>query len=163
ETLHLRRFLGERPEGIVARTEALGLRNLAREPGRVRERVRERNPVLQKRRVEVEQALVRQPNSQRRGEGLGDRGGPKARVGLGVAPVVHPVRTAVFAGCRTVILTNACGAVSPGYKVGRPVLVSDHISLTGVSPLTGAAFVDLSDLYSKRIRGLARAVDPSLL
>src|SRR5205085_1274286 len=32
--------------------------------------------------------------------------------GLGVAPVVHPVRTAVFAGCRTVILTNACGAVA---------------------------------------------------
>ena len=82
--------------------------------------------------------------------------------GLGVAPVVHPVRTAIFAGCRTVILTNACGAVSPGYGVGRPVLISDHISLTGVSPLAGAAFVDLSDLYSKRIRALAREVDPTL-
>lgn len=82
--------------------------------------------------------------------------------GLGVAPVVHPVRTAVFAGCRTVILTNACGAVSPGYDVGRPVLVSDHLSLTAVSPLSGAAFVDLSDLYSKRIRHLAHEIDPTL-
>jgi purine-nucleoside phosphorylase len=82
--------------------------------------------------------------------------------GLGVEPVVHPVRTAVAAGCRTVILTNACGAVSSGYEVGRPVLISDHISLTGVSPLRGASFVDLSDLYSARLRARAREADPAL-
>jgi purine-nucleoside phosphorylase len=82
--------------------------------------------------------------------------------GLGVEPVVHPVRAAVAAGCGAVVLTNACGAVSPGYEVGRPVLISDHISLTGVSPLRGASFVDLSDLYSARLRGLARELDPSL-
>jgi purine-nucleoside phosphorylase len=82
--------------------------------------------------------------------------------GLGVEAVVHPVRSAVAAGCRTVLLTNACGAVNPDYEVGRPVLVRDHISLTGVSPLTGASFVDLSDLYSARLRALCRELDPAL-
>ena len=36
------------------------------------------------------------------------------------------------------------------------------INLTGVSPLVGASFVDLTDLYSQRLRGAARAVDPAL-
>jgi purine-nucleoside phosphorylase len=82
--------------------------------------------------------------------------------GLGVAAVVHPVRTAIAAGCRVVVLTNACGAVNAGYEVGRPVLIRDHISLTGVSPLAGATFVDLSDLYSARLRSLAREIEPSI-
>ena len=42
------------------------------------------------------------------------------------------------------------------------MLISDHINLTATSPLEGATFVDLTDLYSSRIRGLAREVDPSL-
>ena len=42
------------------------------------------------------------------------------------------------------------------------MLISDHISLTAVSPLVGAQFVDLTDLYSPRLRGLAREVDPAL-
>ena len=59
----------------------------------------------------------------------------------GIEPVVHSVRTAVKAGCKVVILTNACGAINATYKVGQPVLIRDHISLTAVSPLTGATFV----------------------
>ena len=42
------------------------------------------------------------------------------------------------------------------------MLISDHISLTATSPLVGPQFVDLSDLYSKRLRELAREVDPTL-
>ena len=45
---------------------------------------------------------------------------------------------------------------------GTPVLISDHINLTATSPLVGANFVDLTDLYSSRLRGLARELDPSL-
>ena len=80
----------------------------------------------------------------------------------GVAAVAHGVRTAVAAGARTVVLTNACGAISPELTPGEPVLIRDHISMTGVSPLVGAEFVDLSDLYAERLRALARDVDPSL-
>ena len=45
---------------------------------------------------------------------------------------------------------------------GTPVLISDHLNLTGRSPLEGATFQDLTDLYSSRLRDLARTVDPSL-
>ncbi len=76
--------------------------------------------------------------------------------------VVHPVRTAVAAGARTVILTNAAGGIRSEYAVGQPVLVSDHLNLTGRSPLVGAEFVDLVDAYDPELRALARDIDPSL-
>jgi purine-nucleoside phosphorylase len=82
--------------------------------------------------------------------------------GHGVAPVVHGVRTAAAAGCRTVVLTNAAGGIREGMHVGEPVLISDHLNLTSLSPLTGPRFTDLTDLYSPRLRALAREVDPSL-
>lgn len=82
--------------------------------------------------------------------------------GKGIEPVVHGTRTAVKAGCKVVILTNACGGINPAYSVGEPVLIRDHISLTATSPLSGATFVDLTDLYSKRIREIVKSAEPSL-
>jgi purine-nucleoside phosphorylase len=87
-----------------------------------------------------------------------------------VATVVHGVRTAVAAGCRVIVLTNASGGIRPGYRVGQPVLISDHLNLTGRSPLGGppppepypSRFTDLSDLYARRLRALAWAADPDL-
>ena len=82
--------------------------------------------------------------------------------GKGIEPVVHGARTAVKAGCKVLILTNACGGINPAYKVGEPVLIRDHISLTATSPLSGATFVDLTDLYSKRIREIVKSAEPAL-
>ena len=82
--------------------------------------------------------------------------------GKGIEPVVHGVRTAVKAGCKVIILTNACGGINTAYRVGQPVLIRDHISLTATSPLSGAQFVDLTDLYSKRIRAIVKNEDPTL-
>jgi purine-nucleoside phosphorylase len=82
--------------------------------------------------------------------------------GKGMEPVVHNVRTAVKAGCKVIVLTNASGGINAAYKVGEPVLIRDHISLTAQSPLSGATFVDLTDLYSKRIREIVRKEDSSL-
>jgi purine-nucleoside phosphorylase len=82
--------------------------------------------------------------------------------GKGMEPVVHGVRTAVKAGCKVIILTNACGGINTKFHVGQPVLIRDHISLTAQSPLIGATFVDLTDLYSKRIRSIMRAADSTL-
>ena len=82
--------------------------------------------------------------------------------GRGVRAVVHGVRTAAAAGCRAVVLTNGCGGLDPAWAPGTPVLMSDHINLTGLSPLEGPTFVDLTDLYSPRLRALCREVDPSL-
>jgi purine-nucleoside phosphorylase len=82
--------------------------------------------------------------------------------GRGVGAVVHGVRTVAAAGCRTVVLTNAAGCLRDGIPVGSPVLISDHLNLTATSPLVGAQFVDLTDLYSPRLRGLAKEIDPAL-
>ncbi|GAA2451347.1 purine-nucleoside phosphorylase [Actinomadura vinacea] len=83
--------------------------------------------------------------------------------GLGVEAAVHGVRTALAAGVRAVVLTNAAGGLRPErQKVGDPVLISDHLNLTGANPLTGPAFLDLTEVYSRRLRALAREVDPTL-
>jgi purine-nucleoside phosphorylase len=82
--------------------------------------------------------------------------------GKGVDAVAHLVRTAAATGCSTVVLTNGCGGLRPEWPPGTPVLISDHINLTGRSPLHGATFVDLSEVYSARARSIAREVDPSL-
>ncbi|MGQ0777075.1 MAG: purine-nucleoside phosphorylase [Pseudonocardiales bacterium] len=79
-----------------------------------------------------------------------------------VAQVVHGVRTACAAGVRVVVLTNAAGGIAEGLQVGQPVLICDHLNLTASSPLVGPRFVDLTDVYSPRLRSLAREIDPSL-
>jgi purine-nucleoside phosphorylase len=82
--------------------------------------------------------------------------------GKGVAAVAHGVRTAVAAGCKTVVLTNGCGGLRGTYSPGQAVLIRDHINLTAESPIRGANFVDLTDLYSPRLRALCKEIDPSL-
>ncbi|MGZ4426884.1 MAG: purine-nucleoside phosphorylase [Nocardioidaceae bacterium] len=82
--------------------------------------------------------------------------------GHGLRPVVHPVRTAAAAGVRLALLTNANGALRGDWPLGTPVLVADHLNLTAASPLEGPRFVDLTDAWSPRLRGLARRLDPAL-
>lgn len=80
----------------------------------------------------------------------------------GVRRVVHSVRTAAATGAKIMVLTNGAGGLKESWGPGTPVLISDHINLTASSPLEGATFIDLTDLYSTRLRDLARTVDPSL-
>jgi purine-nucleoside phosphorylase len=82
--------------------------------------------------------------------------------GHGVRRVVHSVRTAAATGATTMVLTNGAGGIKEHWKPGTPVLISDHINLTADSPLEGATFVDLSDLYTPRLRELARSIEPGL-
>lgn len=82
--------------------------------------------------------------------------------GRGVRAVAHGVRTAAAAGCSVVVLTNGCGGLNPAWGPGTAVLISDHLNLTGASPLEGATFVDLTDLYSSRLRAICREVQPDL-
>ncbi len=84
--------------------------------------------------------------------------------------VAHAVRTAHAAGCTTVMLTNAAGILNPEWPLGRPIIISDHINLTGASPLEGlnpqppmqGRFADMSTTYTPALRALARRVEPSL-
>jgi purine-nucleoside phosphorylase len=82
--------------------------------------------------------------------------------GHGVRRVVHSVRTAAATGATTMVLTNGAGGIKESWTPGTPVLISDHINLTADSPLEGATFIDLTDLYSARLRAVAKQVDPSL-
>lgn len=87
-----------------------------------------------------------------------------------VETVVHPVRAAVLAGCSTVVLTNAAGSLRSEVGPGTPVLISDHLNLTGANPMCGplppqgmpGRFVDLTDLYSAERRAAIRAAAPAL-
>jgi purine-nucleoside phosphorylase len=80
----------------------------------------------------------------------------------GVRRVVHSVRTAAATGAKIMVLTNGAGGIRETWKPGQPVLISDHINLTADSPLEGATFIDLTDLYSARLRAVARSIDPTL-
>ena len=82
--------------------------------------------------------------------------------GAGVDAVVHGVRTAAATGARTMVLTNGCGGIDPSWSPGTPVLIRDQINFTGATPLVGANFVDLTDLYTPALRKIAREVDESL-
>lgn len=82
--------------------------------------------------------------------------------GKGVRPVAHGVRTAAAAGCKIVILTNGCGGLHIAWRPGQVVLIKDIINLTAASPLEGATFIDLTGLFSPRLREYAKQVDPSL-
>ena len=82
--------------------------------------------------------------------------------GHGVRRVVHSVRTAAATGAKVMVLTNGAGGLKTSWSPGQPVLISDHINLTADSPIEGANFVDLTDLYSRRLRDLARTIDPTL-
>jgi purine-nucleoside phosphorylase len=78
--------------------------------------------------------------------------------------VTYPVALAAAAGARTIILTNAAGAVNTDYHPGDLMLLTDQINLTGANPLTGPhppfgikdRFVDMVEAYAGQLRDLAR-------
>jgi len=90
--------------------------------------------------------------------------------GYEASEVGFGVRVAATLGVRTLIVTNASGGVDPALKPGEIVLISDHLNLTGHSPLTGPnderigpRFVDMTDAYAPPLRALAAEVGPGVL
>lgn len=74
-----------------------------------------------------------------------------------------PIRVFKLLGVKTVILTNAAGAINKEYKPGDVMIIIDHIKLMGASPVRGAnipelgpRFFDVSDMYTKELRDLAK-------
>jgi purine-nucleoside phosphorylase len=85
--------------------------------------------------------------------------------GHGVDKVVHGVRTMARLGVRAVLLTNAAGAIDPSWAPGDFMVVSDHLNLTGTSPLVGAnddsfgtRFPDMTAAYDGELRNIMHAV-----
>jgi purine-nucleoside phosphorylase len=85
------------------------------------------------------------------------------------AEVTFPMRVLGALGIRAAVLTNAAGGIAEGLEIGQLVALSDHINFMGWNPLTGPneprfacipaaglRFFDMTEAYSKRLRGLAR-------
>jgi purine-nucleoside phosphorylase len=84
----------------------------------------------------------------------GYEGHPPDRVAFGA-------RVLAQLGCRTVILTNAAGALSSDFRPGSLMLIADHLNLTGQNPLVGwhgkeAQFVNMTNAYDSELRALAQ-------
>ena len=72
--------------------------------------------------------------------------------------VTSIVRVLAEAGIKQLIVTNAAGALNPKFKPGEWMMITDHLNLTGTSPLLGSAnFVDLTEAYSPQLREKFRA------
>jgi len=77
--------------------------------------------------------------------------------GIDLSEVVHPLRTGIAAGCSTVILTAAVGGIREDLVTGSVMAVTDHLNLTGRSPLSGPEFVDMVGAYAPGLRAQALA------
>jgi len=96
---------------------------------------------------------------------LVQRGRTRYYEGYSLEDVTFGVRLFARVGVKTLILTNASGAIAPGLEAGDLVLLTDHINTVGVNPLRGPnlerlgpRFPDMSAAYSKRLRALAQEV-----
>ncbi len=88
--------------------------------------------------------------------------------GYSMAQVVLPVRVFQRLGIKILIVTNAAGAVNPGFTPGDLMLIKDHINLIGMAGLNplhgpnlddlGPRFPDMSQAYDKALKDLARRV-----
>lgn len=84
--------------------------------------------------------------------------------GLGMEAVTFPVRAAILAGARQVVLTNAAGGCGDDISPGDLVLMTDHLNMSGISPLLGMnderlgpRFPDMTDVYTPELRAKAHA------
>jgi purine-nucleoside phosphorylase len=85
--------------------------------------------------------------------------------GMGADRTVFGIRVLERLGLRTLVVTNAAGAINETYRPGMLVLISDHVNLTGTSPLVGlndenlgSRFPDMGDAYDPELRMLAREI-----
>jgi purine-nucleoside phosphorylase len=79
-----------------------------------------------------------------------------------IEAVVHNVHVAHAAGGHGLVLTNSCGGIRAGLVPPQPVLISDYVNPSGLTPLRGGDFVDMTDAFSPRLRALAKDIDPTL-
>lgn len=83
--------------------------------------------------------------------------------------VAYPISEMMWRGMHALVVTNAAGAINMSYKPGDLILISDHINLMGVNPLTGPndeslgpRFPDMSEAYSSAYRTIAKQAGEAL-
>lgn len=78
--------------------------------------------------------------------------------GFDAREVTHAIRCLGVLGVKTLILTNAVGALNPSFETGSPMLIEDHINLTGTTPLRG----ENEDSWGDRFPDMCQVYDPKL-
>ncbi len=74
--------------------------------------------------------------------------------------VTFAIRALAAFGIKDLLLTNAAGGINKNFRAGDFMVLTDHINFMGTNPLRGAAipglprFVDLTETYDKKLRGL---------
>jgi purine-nucleoside phosphorylase len=91
--------------------------------------------------------------------------------GYSMAQVTLPVRIMQRLGVEILIVTNAAGAINPGFEPGDVMLITDHISMIGMAGLNplrgpnidmlGERFPDMSQAYDRNLMTLAREASRS--
>lgn len=78
--------------------------------------------------------------------------------GLSMQDVTYPIKVMKKLGVKTVIITNAAGAINKSFRPGDLMVITDHINLMGTNPLIGAndpelgvRFPDMSEVYNKNL------------
>ncbi len=72
--------------------------------------------------------------------------------GFAACEVTASVRAIATLGAQTIVLTNAAGAINPEFAQLGWMGITDHLNLTGASPLTGnPSFFDMSEVYDRRL------------
>ena len=86
--------------------------------------------------------------------------------GFEARDVTRNIAIAVEHGAKTLLLTNAAGAINPEYKAGDLMVIADHLNLSGMNPLVGSGltnpFVNMTDAYSPVLRKLAHSLDGAM-
>ncbi len=89
--------------------------------------------------------------------------------GYSMQTVTFPVKVMKKLGVKTLIITNAAGAVTPEFNPGDLMLITDHINFMGTNPLIGkndealgTRFPDMSEIYSKELIQKAEAIAQKL-
>lgn len=86
--------------------------------------------------------------------------------GFNAQEVTRNIAIAADAGAKTVLLTNAAGAVNNEFNAGDLMVIRDHLNLSGMNPLAGSGlsnpFINMTDAYSPRLRALAHSLDANL-
>lgn len=78
--------------------------------------------------------------------------------GHSMQDVTYPIKVMKKLGVKTVIITNAAGAINKSFRPGDLMVITDHINLMGTNPLIGpndsdlgVRFPDMSEVYNKNL------------
>ena len=89
--------------------------------------------------------------------------------GFSMKELCLPVYVLGQLGVKSLVVTNACGAVNEGFAPGDLMLITDHINFSGRNPLIGPnderfgpRFPDMSEAYDKALGAYARETAASL-